>query len=449
MCRRVANGRFPAGLRAGNQMSVKPHEKKMANLGKKNGVYVARFRLEGKEYKKSLKTSDPDQAAAAFRRVEDTLHWLGIHHLVVPAGVDPGDFVLSGGTLTTPIAEVPEPTRPSLSALMGEYRDNLAHMADSHRSTIAVHLRTLSKKLKDKADLPVDQIEHRDLERFLQIRLGERSHTTVCKERGTVVKLFDWIVLQGHLASSPAARLTKIKTGGNLPPFRTVEEIDAILVRGGLSKEEQWALWDCLYLSPAEITGVLALVHRRAREEVSFILHAIPAYTGMRRGEVLRLTWADIEFEQDSLIARSKKQSRQAVETKRRIDLHPELKAILLDWQKQRPRGQYVACDDDNLLPLTANLANKRFWQPLRGTEWCLSSRRNRFKVTFHVYRHSFASNLAAAGIDQRVIDEWMGHQTEAMRKRYRHLYPRTRRSAIESFSLAPKQAPAAESTAS
>ncbi len=34
------------------------------------------------------------------------------------------------------------------------------------------------------------------------------------------------------------------------------------------------------------------------------------------------------------------------------------------------------------------------------------------------------------------MIDEWMGHQTEAMRKRYRHLFPKDRRSAIESFSL-------------
>jgi integrase len=50
----------------------------------------------------------------------------------------------------------------------------------------------------------------------------------------------------------------------------------------------------------------------------------------------------------------------------------------------------------------------------------------------FHVFRHSFASNLAAAGVDQRMIDEWMGHQTEAMRKRYRHLLPDQRRKAIE-----------------
>src|SRR5262249_52868853 len=156
-----------------------------------------------------------------------------------------------------------------------------------------------------------------------------------------------------------------------------------------------------------------------ARHDVSFILHAIPAYSGTRRGEVMRLRWSDIEFDQDAIVARSKKQSRQKSETTRRIDLHVELKAILLDWRGKRPAGQFVTCDPGSFEQLTSRETSIRFYQPLRGTKWCLSSRKDWFKVGFHSYRHSFASNLAAAGIDQRVIDEWMGHQTEAMRRRY------------------------------
>jgi integrase len=74
----------------------------------------------------------------------------------------------------------------------------------------------------------------------------------------------------------------------------------------------------------------------------------------------------------------------------------------------------------------------------MRGTDWCLDGAKNWFKVTYHTYRHSFASNLAVRGVDQRVIDEWMGHSTEAMRRRYRHLFPSARRAAITSFSLVP-----------
>ena len=55
-------------------------------------------------------------------------------------------------------------------------------------------------------------------------------------------------------------------------------------------------------------------------------------------------------------------------------------------------------------------------WQVLRG---------------YHVLRHSFISALASEGVDQRVIDEVVGHQSEEQRKRYRHLYPAVMREAI------------------
>ena len=221
-----------------------------------------------------------------------------------------------------------------------------------------------------------------------------------------------------------------------LPPFRTIAEVEAMIERGGLDHESELALWDCIFLSPAEIADLLVMVRGRAKCSESFLAHAIPAYTGMRRGELLRLRWSDIEFDHDALIARSQKQSRQVSESRRRIDLHPELKTILTEWRAKRPKGQYVLCDEGNLDPLTPPLANSRFWQPLRGTVWCLESRKNSFKIGFHTYRHSFASNLAAAGVDQRIIDGWMGHQTEAMREQYRHLFPRDRQTAIRKFSL-------------
>src|SRR3712207_8603670 len=51
----------------------------------------------------------------------------------------------------------------------------------------------------------------------------------------------------------------------------------------------------------------------------------------------------------------------------------------------------------------------------------------------YHVLRHSFVSNCAAAGVDQRLIDAWVGHTTEEMRRRYRHLIPSVEQQAIRS----------------
>jgi integrase len=411
----------------------------MANLGTKNGVFLARFRFRGKEYKRSLQTSDRRAAEGAMHRVEDALHRLAINTLAVPDGVDPGDFILCGGTLAAPVKTTPPCPVPTLEMAIKEYLGNLAHLAESHRYTISVHLRNLTRKLGDKVGRSVGDVARKDLEEFLQARLKERSRTTVSKERATIQQFFRWAQTRDYLIASPADGLTAVKTEGNLPSrFRTVEEVEAVIARGGMTREQEWSLWDWLFLTPAEIAEILATVRERAQRGVSFILHAVAAYTAMRRSEVLRLRWIDVALGHDTLVARSRKQSRQEAETQRQIDLHPELATILRGWQAKRPKGQYVVCDDGSLTPLTPRTANSRFWQPLRGTKWCLCSHKNRFKVGFHTYRHSFASNLAALGVDQRVIDEFMGHQTEAMRKRYRHLFPRNRRSAIESFSLVP-----------
>jgi len=414
----------------------------MANLGMKNGVYLARFRFGGQEYKRSLKTTDLKAARAAMHRVEDALHRLAINTLTVPAGVDAGDFIVSGGTLTAPRARFPRRAAVSVDEAIHEYQENLAHLAVSNRATVRGHLRNLTKSLKSKAVAPLDQVTPRDLEAFLQTRLRQRAHSTVKKERDTIMQFFCWCVATGYLGVSPAADLTKVKASGNLMAFKTLKEIEATVARGGLTPRQVLAMYDGLYLAPAEIAGLLELVRERARHDVSLVLHAIPAYTGMRRGEVMRLRWADIEFEQDHIVARSLKQSRQDVETMRRIDLHPELKAILLAWRDQRPSGQFVVCDARSYAPFTSRETSIRFFQPLRGTQWCLNNAKDWFKIGFHTYRHSFASNLAAAGVDQRIVDEWMGHQTEAMRKRYRHLFPKDKRSAIERFSLSAAKPP-------
>ena len=407
----------------------------MASLGKKGDLYIARFRYQGQEYKRSLKTTRLEDARGAMKGVERAIHGLTTGMIQIPAGVDAGDFIVSGGTLNA--MNRPRRKVDSLSALVQEYLGAQSHKAASSVYTEGIHLRNLLRHLGARSDGPADKIVHRDLDQYLQARLKVRSSSTVHKERDTLRTLFSWLVANGYLDSSPASSLGPIKGEVELAPFRTISEIEAIMSRGGLSDAEILKLWDCLYLTPAEIADLLQTIRERSDTDYGFLLHALPAYTGMRRGEVLRLRWSDVESSQGYIIARSLKQSRRAVETKRRIELHPELDVILSEWRKQRPKGQFVLCDADCLDPLGLDHANRVFWSPMRGTAWCLNSKRNLFKVGFHSYRHSFASNLAAAGVDQRVIDEFMGHTTEAMRRRYRHLFPHVKQSAITSFSLA------------
>jgi site-specific recombinase XerD len=75
--------------------------------------------------------------------------------------------------------------------------------------------------------------------------------------------------------------------------------------------------------------------------------------------------------------------------------------------------------------PLTTDECHDHFKRVLSKSKWEVVR-------GWHVCRHSFASNCAAKGIDQRLIDAWLGHTTE-IRKRYLHLVPANEQQAIDS----------------
>ena len=74
--------------------------------------------------------------------------------------------------------------------------------------------------------------------------------------------------------------------------------------------------------------------------------------------------------------------------------------------------------------PITEDEAHDHLRRSLRGSRWSVIK-------GWHIARHSFASNCAAKGIDQRLIDRWLGHTTDEMRRRYQHLIPNHEQQAI------------------
>ena len=153
------------------------------------------------------------------------------------------------------------------------------------------------------------------------------------------------------------------------------------------------------------------------------------AHTSARRSEMVRSLIEDIDFRSRTVLIREKKKSRTKAMTYRRVDMSPLLYRVMQEWLQNHPGGQQTFCQPKGIgevASLTAWQAHHHLKKTMAASDW-------KFITGFHVFRHSFASNLAAAEVDQRVIDEFMGHQTEEMRRRYRHLFPTQRRAAIES----------------
>jgi len=119
----------------------------------------------------------------------------------------------------------------------------------------------------------------------------------------------------------------------------------------------------------------------------------------------------------------------------RTAPITPKLADILRDWLAARPKCPALFCQSqritrsktrrDGPTAVTKDEAHDHFKRTVEGSKW-------QAMRGYHVLRHSFISALASEGVDQRVIDEVVGHQSEEQRKRYRHLYPGVMKEAIQ-----------------
>jgi integrase len=194
-------------------------------------------------------------------------------------------------------------------------------------------------------------------------------------------------------------------------------------------------LWEALYLTRTEMEELLAHVQQAGGQPWLYPMVAFAAYTGARRSELLRIALTDIDLKAGMATIREKKRTKGKLSS-RKVPLTPKLGEILRAWMTVRPASSFLFCQPQRVVhskkrrteptAVTKDEAHDHLRRALAGSKW---------KVLrgYHVLRHSFCSNLVAGGVDQRIIDEIVGHSTEEQRRRYRHLAPKATHDAVKS----------------
>jgi integrase len=136
---------------------------------------------------------------------------------------------------------------------------------------------------------------------------------------------------------------------------------------------------------------------------------------------MIRARLEDIDLTAGVITIREKKRAR-GTRTTRRVSVSTMLASVLKPLLKAQKGKTYLFGEGDK--PLSVQAAHKAFWRVLKGSKWSVIN-------GWHTLRHSFISACASKGIDQRILDGWVGHQTEEQRVRYRHLYPSLQEAAI------------------
>jgi integrase len=411
----------------------------MAWLERRQQHFRIVFRFRGERYNVNLKATAQKEANACLARLEENLRLVERGRLAVPDGADFGLFLLSDGKLERPVQLVRSVT---LAELFADYQTNFTAGAKEviTRAMEDIHMKHVARILG--GNTPVTEVTAGTVQQFVDVRSRElhQGHPvkakTVRKAVATFRFVWNWAHRKGTVpAKFPAVELVFPKEK-QPEPFRTYDQIQTILARGGIDKRRERELWDGLFLDPSQIAEVLAHVRRKARARYLYPFMVTAAHTGARRSELFRARVEDFDFDAKLVHLREKKRSHER-ETFRTVDMTPFVESVMRDYfTTVHPGGVFAFCSRANVM-LTDGQSWKAFLTGVKGSKYHVLR-------GYHAFRHSFASNLAAAGVDQRVIDELMGHTTLEMQKRYRHLFPDQRRDAIARvYAMPPASHPA------
>ena len=413
-------------------------------------VYRILFRHDGKQHAFPIGPVAEKEALAKSAQVDYLLLRLTQRLIELPPGIGIVEFVRFDGK--------PPVTNPVTKLTLGQLRDQfLAARAPGREAntqlTTAIHFRHLARSFGEAFALV--SLAQTDLQRYIRER--PVSATTIRKEITTLRTAWHWAVDSGLLTGNFPNKGLIYPKEDEQPPYRTREEITRLAK--GMTEAEGDPLWEALYLRPAEVADLLEHARTHARHPWIYPLICCAAHTGARRSELIRAAVADVDFEGGVITIQEKKRLKGKRST-RRAPLTAQLAEALREWLLIHPGGKPLFChagevNQSRKRSATTGHTSKNRPTTTKGRAEAIQLRKE-VPVSFltpsevhdhvsrtladsawavvkglHTLRHSFISGLAAAGVDQRIIDDIVGHTSTEMQRRYRHLVPQLKSESV------------------
>ncbi|MGE4424749.1 MAG: tyrosine-type recombinase/integrase [Pseudodesulfovibrio sp.] len=159
-------------------------------------------------------------------------------------------------------------------------------------------------------------------------------------------------------------------------------------------------------LSAEQLSRLMEALNRTENQSVARIMR-MALFTGMRKGEILKLKWGDLDFDRGFITIRDPKGGQSV-----KVPMSPQARDLLTSLPRE---SEYVF--------------------PGRGGEQRVEVRRAARKICdaaglpqnfrpMHGLRHAYASMLASSGkVDLYTLQRLLTHKSAAMTQRYAHLH--------------------------
>lgn len=153
-----------------------------------------------------------------------------------------------------------------------------------------------------------------------------------------------------------------------------------------------------------------------------YIMVVLALSTGARRGEIMKLTWSDIDLQREAIVL---------MHTKNGDPRRLALKGYALELMSKHSKVRRISTD---LVFPSLSRPDKPYEFAKAWEKALIEAQVQNFR--FHDLRHSFASYLIQHnGASPAVVAELMGHKTLQMVKRYTHLCDSHAHTVVEDMN--------------
>lgn len=293
--------------------------------------------------------------------------------------------------------DVIRPDKIPFSQLAKEFSEySKAHAKFKSHEANENALKTLKPFFGDKL---INMITFKDIEDYKVLRLETVKTSSVNRDLTVLKRMLNLAKEWGYLNNDIAGKVKKTKE----PPGR---------IR---------------YLSKKEIGDLL----KACSLEYLKTIVLIALNTGMRKGEILNLSWNQIDMENGFIHLDITKSGE-----RRDIPINQNLNKALENWkkiceEKEKAKMKEGGAEEesgefqiDNRMLFNAKDIKRSF-----GTALTMAGISD---FRFHDLRHTFASHLVMEGVDLATVSKLLGHSTINMTMRYAHLSPDHRIKAVQ-----------------
>ena len=218
---------------------------------------------------------------------------------------------------------------------------------------------------------------------------SERSNATINRYSAILSKMFNLLIADGKLVKNPCKFSPKLRENNYKIRY--------------LTHDEQQRMYK--YLLTPEFSHIKPI-----------IITAL--YTGMRKSEILKLKWSQIDFQNEFIDILQSKSGKE-----RKIPIAGKVKEVLSELGKNGE--EFVFTNPETNKPY--DNIKKSFASLLKKAE--ISNFR------FHDFRHTVATCLVESGVDLLIVKEILGHSNIETTMRYAHPVPELKQIAINKLN--------------